>query len=109
MDDESVDSEEQEPDDELENLARWYRHLLQAYPVDNVRFLESMKDSLAGFQALRFSTDEYGTRKLRADFTAPESKGVTYAISELSEGQRCLLALYMILHFLLAKGHTVFI
>ncbi len=32
-----------------------------------------------------------------------------YAISELSQGQRCLLALYMILHFLIAKGHTVFI
>ena len=28
---------------------------------------------------------------------------------ELSEGQRCLVALYMILHFLIAKGKTVFL
>jgi ATPase subunit of ABC transporter with duplicated ATPase domains len=32
-----------------------------------------------------------------------------YAISELSDGQRCLTALYMILHFLIARSHTVFI
>jgi len=28
---------------------------------------------------------------------------------ELSEGQRCLIAIYMILHFLIEKGHTVFL
>ena len=107
--DESADREERDPDDELENLAGWYRHLVQAYPDDNVRFLNSIKEVLTGFQALRFSADEDGTRTLRADFTTPGKKAVNYAIFELSEGQRCLLALYMILHFLIARGHTVFI
>lgn len=107
--DESADREEREPDYELENLAGWYRYLVQAHPVENVGFLNSMKEALSGFQALRFSSDEDGIRKLRADFTAPEKKGASYAISELSEGQRYLLALYMILHFQIAKGHTVFI
>ncbi len=107
--DESADREEQEPDDELENLAGWYRHLVQAYPDENVRFITSMKDALTGFQTLRFSSDEDGTRRLRADFLGPRKERVNYAISELSEGQRCLLALYMILHFLIARGHTVLI
>lgn len=107
--DESADQEEREPDYELENLAGWYRHLLQAHPDENVRFLNSLKEAVSGFQALRFASDEDGTRKLWADFTAPGKKKVSYAISELSEGQRCLLALYMILHFLIAKRHTVFI
>ena len=107
--DESADKEEREPDYELQNLAGWYRHLVQAHPDENVRFLNSMKEALSGFQTLRFVSDEDGTRKLWADFTAPGKKKVSYAISELSEGQRCLLALYMILHFLIAKGHTVFI
>lgn len=40
---------------------------------------------------------------------APTKKRVNYSLSELSDGQRYLLALYMILHFLMAKGHTVFI
>jgi predicted ATPase len=107
--DESADKQEQEPDDELENLAGWYRHLVQTYPDDNLRFLNSMKDVLSGFQTLRFAPDIDGTLKLWADFIAPQTKKVSYAISELSEGQRCLLALYMILHFPIAKGHTVFI
>jgi ATPase subunit of ABC transporter with duplicated ATPase domains len=84
-------------------------HLVQAYPDENVKFLNSMRDALTGFQSLRFSSDEDGRRNLRADFTAPRKKGVNYAISELSEGQRCLLALHMILQFLIARGHTVFI
>jgi predicted ATPase len=107
--DESADKEDRDPDDELENLAEWYRHLVQAQPEENVKFLASMRETLTGFQALRFTSGEDGRRNLRADFTAPKIKTVNYAISELSQGQRCLLALYMILHFLITKGHTVFI
>ncbi len=106
---ESADREDREPDDELENLAGWYRHLVQAYPNENVKFLKSMKDVLTGFQGLRFSSGEDGARTLRVDCSAPGKKSVNYAISELSEGQRCLLGLYMILHFLIARGHTVLI
>jgi predicted ATPase len=107
--DETADSEEEQPDYEVENLAGWYRYLLQAKPSENVRFLNSIKTALDGFQALRFSSEEDGVRKLRADFEAPTRKKVSYSLSELSEGQRCLLALYMILHFAVAKGETVFI
>ncbi len=107
--DESADREEREPDDGLANLAGWYRHLVQAYPDENVRFTTSMKEALNGFQTLRFSPEEDGTRRLRADFAGPRKGKVNYAISELSDGQRCLLALYMILHFLIARGHTVLI
>jgi len=107
--DESADKEEPDPDDELQNLAGWYRYLLQTHPDENVKFLASIKEALKGFHALRFSSDEDGTRRLRADFWGPKREKVNYSIFELSEGQRCLLALYMILHFLIVKGHTVFI
>lgn len=107
--DERADKEEQEPDYELENFAGWYRHLVQAQPDDNVKFLSSMRETFQGFHALRFAPDEDGTRRLWADFTGSRKKNVGYSISELSEGQRHLLALYMILHFLISKGCTVFI
>lgn len=107
--DERADKEEPEPDYELENFAGWYRHLVQAQPDDNVRFLNSMREALKGFEALRFAPDEDGTRRLWADFSASNKKNVAYSISELSEGQRYLLALYMILHFRISKGFTVFI
>lgn len=127
---ESADSEERQPDYELENIAGWYRHLVGACPAENVEFLGSMKSALDGFQNLRFASEEDGVRKLRADFAVAEdaksyaaSTGqmapgarhpvvpwvMSCALSELSDGQRCLLSLYMILHFLIAKGHTVFI
>jgi predicted ATPase len=107
--DEKADSEERRPDYEFKNLAGWYRYLVTEYPGLNLEFLESMKSVLDGFQALRFSSDEHGVRKLQADFNGPTKKKVSYSLSELSEGQRYLLALYMILHFLIAKGHTVFV
>src|SRR5260370_9884864 len=106
---ESADREEQRPHDELENLSGWYRHLVQAHPDENLRFLNSMKVARDGFQAFRFSSDEYGVKHLRAYFIASLKQQVNYSLSELSEGQRCLIALYMILHFLIARGHTVFV
>jgi predicted ATPase len=107
--DEKADSEEQQPDYELENLAGWYSHLVQTDPNENVKFIEALKQALDGFQALRFSSEEDGVKKLRADFEGPGKKRVSYSLSELSEGQRSLLCLYMILHFVIAKGRTVFI
>ena len=106
---ESTDREAREPDAELQNLADWYRYLVQADPEANVRFLNSMQEVLPGFQTLRFSSDEDGNRRLRADFAGPRKQKLNFAISELSDGQRYLLALYMVLHFLIARGSTVFI
>ena len=106
---EVADSEESEPDFELGNLAGWYRYLLQTYPEENVKFLASLRECMDGFQALKSSSEEDGVRKLRAEFVAPTKKRVSYSISELSEGQRCLVALYMILNFLINRGDTVFL
>jgi predicted ATPase len=107
--DEHADREERRPDYEFGNLAGWYRHLLTAHPDKNLRYLESIKEVLDGFQGLRFSSEEDGVKKLRADFLAPTKKRVNYSLSELSDGQRCLLALYMILRFLIDDGQTVFV
>jgi predicted ATPase len=104
-----ADSGESQPEYELNNFASWYRYLLEAHPAENVRFLSSMRKVLDGFQELRFYSSGGGVEQLRAVFAASESKSVNYFLSELSDGQRYLLALYMILHFLVAKGSTVFI
>jgi predicted ATPase len=107
--DETADSGESQPDFELENLAGWYRYLLQAHPAENVNFLAAMKEALDGFLELRFYSSGGGAERLRAVFRASTNELVIYSLSELSDGQRCLLGLYMILHFLISKGHTVFI
>jgi predicted ATPase len=107
--DETADSEEREPDFELNNLAGWYRSLVTTYPDENVKFLVSLRQCMEGFLTLKFSQQEDGAKSLRVEFTSPSKKRVSYAISELSEGQRCLISLYMILHFPLERGDTVFV
>jgi len=107
--DEVADSEDYYPNFELENLAGWYRHLLEVDMDGNDSFRASLREVLNGFLALRFSTEEDGVKKLRADFNSPAQGKLTISIRELSDGQRCLIALYMILHFLIAKGYTVFL
>lgn len=106
---ENADSGGEHLDSELENIAAWYRYLLQTQPAENARFLATMKAVMDGFQELRFYSSPGGVEQLRAVFKVPENSSVSYALSELSDGQRYLLALYMVLHFVIAKGHTVFI
>jgi predicted ATPase len=113
--DDAADSEESEPDFELENLAGWYRNLVQTRPEENVKFLTSLEACIDGFVALKFSTSEGdGVREIRAEFLAPHNenatkKRISYSLAELSVGQRYLIALYMILHFCISRGDTVFI
>jgi AAA15 family ATPase/GTPase len=105
----SDNSDEALPKYVPEFVSGWYGLMAGVYPEENVKFLESMKKALDGFQTLRISSDEDSAKKLRVDFTTPTKKRVSYSLPELSDGQRCLLDLYMILHFLIARGHTVFI
>jgi predicted ATPase len=106
---ETADSIDLTPDYEMENMASWYRHLNESDPDGMEAFRASMREVLAGFQNLRLSSEDDGVKKLRADFTSPSQGKLTVSLYELSDGQRVLLALYMILHFLVAKGHVVFI
>jgi predicted ATPase len=107
--DEAVDTEEREPDFELNNLASWYRSVVSTNPDENVKFLDSLRRCMDGFLTLKFSSEEDGVRRLRAEFSSPTKNRVSYSLSELSEGQRCLISLYMILHFSIERGDTVFV
>jgi ABC-type molybdenum transport system ATPase subunit/photorepair protein PhrA len=102
------DTEDALPDDELENLADWYRHLAQADFQAVLNATASLRDVLDGFNSLQLEQIGANSRILRASFTQAD-KPVTYLLSELSPGQRQLIALYLILHALIARGETVFL
>jgi predicted ATPase len=106
---ETADTVRKFPDFELEYLAEWYLQCVQADPEGIDRFKSSIREVLPGFELLRFSREEDGVNRLHADFRSSSGQRRTFSIRELSDGQRMLLGLYMILHFLVAKGHTVFI
>ena len=101
-----AEGEDLYPNVDLSNIAAWYRHLLQAHPKQNAAFLSSLRESLDGFEFLQLEPIGENVRLLVAEF-APAEKLNKFFFSELSDGQRCLISLYAVLHFVLANGGTV--
>ena len=88
---------------DLSNFASWYRHLRQEHPKLDAAMLESLRTALEGFSYLQFESYGERVRLLTAEF----GRGTKFHFSELSDGQRCLICLYAILHFVLATGRMV--
>lgn len=102
-----AEREECDPRDDLGNIAAWYRHLERADPGRNANFLDSLRSALDSFNLLKLESAGEDARLLVAEFTQNSGKSVKFRFNELSDGQRCLICLYTILHFVLAKGGTV--
>lgn len=93
----------------LSDFADWYRHLAQDDPRAIGVFLDDLKGSLDSFSDLNLKAFSSTTRTLISSFSAEGHRSLTFTLSELSEGQRCLIGLYAILHFAIKRGHTVFL
>jgi energy-coupling factor transporter ATP-binding protein EcfA2 len=104
-----AEGEDSLPEDELENLADWYRHLAQADLEAVISTITSLREVLDGFVGLQLEQVGVGSRVLRASYEQAGKKKATYSLSELSDGQRQLIALYLILHGLIARGETIFL
>jgi energy-coupling factor transporter ATP-binding protein EcfA2 len=102
-----ADGESFHPNVNLSNIALWYRHLVQADPKQNAAMLSSLRASLDGFSFLQLEPVGENVRLLAAEFAQVGGKTSKFYFNELSDGQRCLICLYTILHFVLAKGSTV--
>jgi predicted ATPase len=103
-----ADGENVYPSVNLSNIASWYRHLLQDDPRENQRLFASLREAIDGFNFLELKAGWENVRLLVADFSR-KGGSVKLEFSELSDGQRCLICLYVILHYAIAKGSTVVI
>jgi predicted ATPase len=101
-----ADTETLSPDVRLKSFAAWYRHLLQANPKDNAALLESLRAAI-DVEFLGLEPFGENVRLLFAELSQGSNPSIKVYFNELSDGQRCLICLYTILHFLLAKGSTV--
>lgn len=102
------ESETPAPAVTLVNFASWYRYLLQVEPRANKAFLESLHDAIEGFGFLTFEPVTRTASILQTDIVQGENgNSARFDFGELSDGQRCLICLYAILHFVLAHGNTV--
>jgi ATPase subunit of ABC transporter with duplicated ATPase domains len=101
-----AEAEDSAPKLNLSNFAAWYRHLAQQYPRETQALFKSLQSAIEGFEYLRLETLGQNVRLLVAEFTK-DGAPVNVGFNQLSDGQRNLISLYTILHFVIAKGGTV--
>jgi predicted ATPase len=101
------ESEDSYPWKDLSNFGSWYRHLRLSSRREDDALHKSLRESLDGFRSLQFEDFGEGTRLLQAEFEQENGRDFRLRFNQLSDGQRCLIGLYSILHFVIAKGYTV--
>lgn len=82
------------------NFAAWYRWFQQAEPEKLNAYFKSIREVFPTFRALKSEDAGSGVKELRAVFAVPEKNEVKFALHALSEGQRQLLFLYLLLQTL---------
>jgi predicted ATPase len=103
------EAEDWRPASDLVNFASWYRHVVQLRPDRRQAFFGRLQESIDGFDALHLDHAGENVRVLVAGFSLGNGAVVKFRFEDLSEGQRCLICLYAVLHFIVAEGGTVVI
>ncbi len=105
-----AEDEDSELSEYAENIAAWYRNLVQEDPGIIYETQKALRDVIPGFQELSLKTLG-DVRKLTAKFkfdTHPEI--ISFDFNELSDGQRQLILLHLILELVKKKkSMSVFI
>ena len=95
----------------MQNFVEWYWSVAQQDIGSVVRLFEELKQVLPGFESLSMVESGENARVLKAAFhsRSGDHRLNRYSFSQLSDGQRFLVALYALLHLVeddhLAKGH----
>jgi predicted ATPase len=90
------------------NFASWYHTVSSGDKRRDRALHDSLIEVLPGFDALNFEPAGPNRWLLRADFERAGQK-IMLRLSELSDGQRALIVLYSVLHFMLQQGRSVFL
>lgn len=88
-----TETEDEAPDSSLTNYASWYRHLNQEEPRVRDALHETLSEVINGFSTFSLRRVSEEGRRLCADLET-DGKPFTYDLSQLSDGQRALIALY---------------
>lgn len=89
------------------NFASWYRNMWQERPDDVIRARDALTKVIDSFKGVSIKVDEERTGWLRATFSSPSGVDFQMPLDELSDGQRVLIALYVILYTQVEQGRTV--
>ncbi|HEX2572106.1 MAG TPA: AAA family ATPase [Polyangia bacterium] len=95
---------------DLSNFAAWFQNLVQEEPRLAARITRSLRAVLPGFHGYTLARETEKTRTLRLLFRGGRRAtegSAGFALDELSDGQRMLVALYALLHEVLGTGGTL--
>lgn len=101
--------EAREPARDLANFADWYRHLCLDSGREVFEALNDLRDALEGLEALDLKEAGLNVRVVQARMRGTSGTSVDLPLEELSEGQRTLIVLYLLLHCAVVEGATLLI
>lgn len=103
------ETEEENPDPQMQNLSAWLRHLFQEDLDVMQQIKSSLKDVLHGLQTFKHEKTSEKSRSLRFQFDFSEDGKSSFwlPLDGLSDGQRQLVALYAVQHAMLKKDQSV--
>jgi len=94
----------------MENFVSWYRHLAQEHMGAMVGLLGALQSVLPGFDSLSLKESGEESRALKVLFARPSGgKPLVFDFSELSDGQKMLVALYALTCGLKGEGVSLLI
>lgn len=96
------------PARDLANLGDWFRHLLQESPRNTSAIIANLAQVMPGLDDLVATEAGLDVRVIQGRFKGPEGKPVDVPLADLSEGQRALIGLYLLV-WNLAPGATLLI
>jgi len=97
------------PSKDMSNFADWYRHLrLDSFKAIS-EAMASLREAIPGFEALDAKEAGLDMRVLQATIRSPRGKTIEVPFSDLSEGQRTLSALYVLLYCAVTQDRTLLI
>jgi ABC-type transport system involved in cytochrome c biogenesis ATPase subunit len=107
----SARSERESPllEKDLSNFADWLRHLRLESGEAVFDAIRDLREALPGFEALDAKEAGLDVRVLRAAFAGPQGDRFELPFHDLSEGQRALIALYVLLHCAVGNDRLVLI
>lgn len=97
------ETSEAKPD--FSNFASWYRHHSQETPEVLPLLNSNLQAILEGFSTLQLTKTGSDRRELM--FKSTNGGAGSYRFDELSDGQRALIVLYSIAHFIVGQGKVI--
>lgn len=101
--------ESREPAKDLGNFADWYRHLRLENGESVFHAIADLREAISGFQALDAKEAGLDVRVLQATIAGADGRKFEQPFHDLSEGQRCLIALYVMLYCAVGPDRTLLI